>query len=156
MAMAPGSFEDSALLPRYLIERMTLRHVVEATDVGSLADHVVLHALHDFITRSVRRQIQLRVERIELPHVVVERTGASARTEVARSAAASTDTRTVARAVWKIAGAHAFGQALRRTRDVERGPVQSVRGALGRRVFNVVEYHDVSLQRGGRLGGVAA
>jgi hypothetical protein len=42
--MGPGSFEGCAFN-----ERMTLLHVVEATDIGSLADHVAFHALHDFI-----------------------------------------------------------------------------------------------------------
>jgi hypothetical protein len=44
VAMGPGSFEGCAFN-----ERMTLLHVVEATDIGSLADHVAFHALHDFI-----------------------------------------------------------------------------------------------------------
>src|SRR5690348_7467555 len=137
VAMGPGSLEGCVSN-----ERMTLLHVVEAADIGSLADHVAFHALHDFVARGVRGQIQLRVERVELPHVVMERARAGPRTEVARSAAASTDARTVARAVRKITSAHAFRQTLRGTRDVERSPVQSVRGALGCRVFDVVEDYD--------------
>src|SRR5512135_1880026 len=107
-----------------------LLYVVETADIGSLADYVAFHALHDFIARGVRRQIELGVERVELPHIMMERTGARARAEVARSAAAGTDAGAVARAVRKIARAHAFGQTLRGTRDVKRSPVQSVRRAF--------------------------
>ena len=115
---------------------------------------MAFHRFHQLIARRIGRQIQLRVQRIELEHIVMEWPGARARSEVrAWVAAARRDAGTVARSVGQIARSQTLRQALRRTGNVERRPVERVGRALVRGVLDVVEDHRVGLQAFGRRAG---
>src|SRR6185436_9039646 len=55
----------------------------EATDVRGLGDDLSFHRFQQFFTSCRRRQIEIRVQRVELEHVVViARTGWRSRTKV--------------------------------------------------------------------------
>ena len=77
---------------------------VEAPGVRRFADHVAFHRLQQIVARRIGRQIQFRVQCIELEHVVMEGPRAGARSEVgARVPAASRDARTVAGPIRQVA-----------------------------------------------------
>ena len=116
-----------------------LRLRVKSTDIGRLADDVPFHRLHQLVASRRGRKIELGVERVELPNVVVKRTGAGTGAEVGRITGAGIDAGAVARAVRQVAGAESFGQPLGRPRNVERGPVERVGRASIGRVFDVVK-----------------
>src|SRR6185436_16391681 len=64
--------------------RVSLRSLgAEATDVRGLGDDLSFHRLQQFLTPCRRRQIEIRVQRVQLEHVmVIARTGWRSRTEV--------------------------------------------------------------------------
>jgi predicted nucleic acid-binding protein len=57
---------------------------VEAAEVGGLANDVAFHGLHQLVAGRRRRQLELRVERVELKDIVMERSHARTGPEVRR------------------------------------------------------------------------
>ena len=71
---------------------------------------MAFHRLQQIVARRVRRQVQLRIERIELEDVVMKRSRTGARTKIGPRP----NPRTVARAIRQITRCDTLGQALRR------------------------------------------
>jgi hypothetical protein len=77
-----------------------LRHPVKSPDASGLADGMPFHRLQKILARRVRREIQLRVESVELKHVAMKRARTGARSEITGRAvgAAARDTGAISRA----------------------------------------------------------
>src|ERR1700689_3103485 len=98
---------------------------MEAAEPRRLADDVAIHRLQQILARRGGRQIQLRVQSIELEQVVMDRPRTGARPEIGSwISAAGRNARTVPRPIGQIASPESFRQALGRSRDVERGPME--------------------------------
>jgi len=85
----------------------------------------------------------------------MDRPRTSARPEIgAWISAAGSNPRTVSRSIGEIASRKSLGQALGRSRDVERGPMQRVDGGFHGGILDVVKDHRVGLQTFGRCGWI--
>ena len=87
------------------------------------ADYVAIHRLQQLVARGVGGKVQLRVQSIELEHVVMQRSGAGARPEIAWMPATCRESGTISSSVGEIVSSQCFGQALRGPRDIECGPM---------------------------------
>src|SRR5262249_34515659 len=96
-----------------------------------------------------------RIQRVKLEYVVMKRTHARARPEIARISATRADARTITRAIREIACAEPLRKALCGPGDVECCPVKRIGpGAIGG-ILDVVEDHGICVESFGSVGGIA-
>src|SRR5580658_10541918 len=87
--------------PRTRLNQVLLRWWrMEAAEIRRLADNVAIHRLQQILARCGGRQIQLRIQSVELEHVVMDRPRSRARPEIGSGiSAAGRNARTVPRSV---------------------------------------------------------
>jgi hypothetical protein len=82
-----------------------------------------VHGLHQILASGGGRQVELRIQGVELEHIMMERTGGRARSEIySWRPAASSDAWAVASPIGWVARGEAFRQTLGGSGDVEGGP----------------------------------
>ena len=98
---------------------------MKAAEPRRFAYDVAVHCLQQILASRIGREIQLRVQGVELEYVVMDRPGPSARPEVGRRIPATgRNAGTISRAIGQIGRPQSFRQACGRSRDVERRPVE--------------------------------
>ena len=112
-----------------------------------LAYDMAIHGLQQLFSRGVRRQIQVRIQSVELKYVVVQRSWSRSGPKVSRGmSAAGRNARAISRPVGQIAWSKAFRKTFGGSRNIEGGPVQGVGGGLVRRVLDIVKNYGVRFQ----------
>jgi len=119
---------------------------------------MAVHSFQKLIAGGVDWQVELSIESVKLENIMMKRTRASARTEIARNlvAAIRGDSGTVLRAIGQIACANIFGQSSGSARDIEGAPMKCVCSRFAGRVLYIVKNDGVGLEGIGRGAGLSA